>query len=86
MYETRDRFTVNRRLKRREGLPVRRYRYRTAVLTGPWRDSEREAIGDAVRARQAEADEGAPVRWVVPGRIEEEKVSAAEKKVANRAR
>jgi hypothetical protein len=56
-----------------EGSAVRRFRYRTAVLTGPWRDSEEEAVLDAVKARQAELDGASPseVRWIVPGRIEE---------------
>ena len=55
-----------------EGDDLRRYRYRTAVLTGPWRDTELEAADDAVRAKQATDDitqrEG--IRWTVPGRIE----------------
>ena len=52
---------------------MRRFRYRTAVLTGPWRDSEDEAVLDAVKARQAELDGQSPseVRWIVPGWIEE---------------
>lgn len=66
-------FIVNRRLKGQEGPAVRRYRYRTAVLTGPWRDSEEEAVRDAVKARQAEegGDSSSDLRWIVPGRIEE---------------
>jgi hypothetical protein len=54
-------------------MPLRHYRYRTSVLTGPWRDSEREAAGDAVRAKQAENDvsQASGIRWTVPGRIEE---------------
>ena len=49
------------------------YRYRTAALTGPWRDTHRAAIGDAVRAKQAvtEGDDLSAVRWIVPGRIEQ---------------
>jgi hypothetical protein len=52
---------------------VRRYRYRTPALTGPWRDSYDDAIRDAVKARQAQIeDDGASgVKWIVPGRIEE---------------
>jgi flavin-binding protein dodecin len=52
---------------------VPRYRYRTAALTGPWRDSPDEAARDAVRAKQAQIDEDQPaaVKWIVPGRIEE---------------
>ena len=53
-----------------------RYRYRTAALTGPWRDSAERALSDAVKAKQAEKDEAEPagVRWIVPGRIEEEQI------------
>ena len=52
---------------------MRRYRYRTAALTGPWRETPEEATRDAVRAKQAEPDEKDPtaIRWIVPGRIEE---------------
>ena len=49
------------------------YRYRTPVLTGPWRDSQREAEQDAVRAKQAQLDTSEPsgLKWIVPGQIEE---------------
>lgn len=52
---------------------MRRYRYRTSVLKGPWRASEFEAVDDAVRAKQAVSDdsEASGFRWTVPGRIEE---------------
>jgi hypothetical protein len=52
---------------------VRQYRYRTAVLTGPWRDSHASAMADAVRAKQAvaEGEDTEHARWLVPGRIEE---------------
>lgn len=58
---------------RREEQDVRRYRYRTSVLTGPWRDTEFEAADDAVRAKQAVNDAVQPsgLKWTVPGRIEE---------------
>lgn len=51
---------------------MRRYRYRTAVLTGPWRATEIEAADDAVRAKQAVDDitQSDGIRWTVPGRIE----------------
>jgi len=51
-----------------------RYRYRTPVLTGCWRDSREAALRDAVNANQAVAESKAPggVRWLVPGEIEEE--------------
>ncbi len=49
------------------------YRYRTPVLVGPWRKTARQAVLDALRARQARRDERdrQAVRWLVPGRIEE---------------
>ena len=52
---------------------MRRYRYRTSVLTGPWRDTQIEAADDAVRAKQAVNDAARPsgIRWTVPGKIEE---------------
>lgn len=52
---------------------MRRYRYRTSVLTGPWRVSAEEAARDAVKAKQAVIDEDQPtgIRWTVPGQIEE---------------
>ena len=51
---------------------MRRYRYRTPALTGPWRDSPDDALRDAVKAKQAQLDPDAPsgVRWIVPGEIE----------------
>ena len=53
---------------------MRRYRYRTPALTGPWRDSHDDAVRDAVKAKQAqiEQDRPAAVTWIVPGRIEEQ--------------
>lgn len=51
---------------------MRRYRYRTAVLVGPWRDSDAEATRDAANAGQIVFEEGTGnFRWVVPGTIEE---------------
>jgi hypothetical protein len=52
---------------------LRRYRYRTSVLTGPWRETAFEAADDAVRAKQAVNDvaEASGLRWTVPGWIEE---------------
>lgn len=52
---------------------MRRYRYRTPALTGPWRNSHDAAVRDAVKAKQAEIDNDQPSRvaWTVPGRIEE---------------
>lgn len=51
-----------------------RYRYRTPVLAGPWRDLRAAAIRDAVAANQAREDFNEPlgIRWLVPGEIEEE--------------
>lgn len=52
---------------------MHRYRYRTSVLTGPWRETEFDAANDAVRANQAVDDitQSSGIRWTVPGRIEE---------------
>ena len=52
---------------------MRRYRYCTSVLTGPWRESREDAVRDAVRAKQAEIEDekSGRVRWIVPGVIEE---------------
>lgn len=51
---------------------MRHYRYRTAALTGPWRESHDDAVRDAVNAKQADYDGDQPsgVNWVVPGEIE----------------
>ena len=59
---------------------MRRFRYRTAALTGPWRDSVKEAMHDAARAKQAVFEEELPerIRWIVPGRIEEQNREGAE--------
>lgn len=63
-----------------------RFRYRTAVLTGPWRETRREAMRDAARAKQALLDEEEPeaIEWVVPGRIEEVRGAAAPASAARR--
>ena len=67
-----ERFTVNGRLSSWEDDVLSEYRYRTAALTGPWRETRREAICDAARAKQAMIDENDPeaIEWIVPGRIE----------------
>ena len=64
---------------------MRRYRYRTSVLTGPWRSSEFEAANDAVRANQAVNDvtQDAGIRWTVPGRIEERVSEEASTRLSN---
>ena len=51
---------------------MRRYRYRTPALAGPWRDSRDQAIADAVRARQVSVGGPEGVTWIVPGEIEVE--------------
>ena len=51
---------------------MQRYRYRTAVLVGPWRETPEQAEDDAIASRQAER-EGVPpskLQWRVPGFIE----------------
>jgi len=51
---------------------MRSFRYRTATLLGPWRESAEAAVQDAIRAKQARRDEeGGGWHWVVPGAIEE---------------
>jgi hypothetical protein len=49
------------------------YRYRTIALVGPWRKTARQAVLDAVHARQVhrEGRDREKLRWLVPGRIEE---------------
>jgi hypothetical protein len=51
---------------------VRRYRYRTPALTGPWREAHDDAVHDAINAKQARYDDNQPsgVKWTVPGEIE----------------
>lgn len=51
---------------------MRRYRYRTPALTGPWRESHDDAVRDAVNAKQAQydAEQVSGVKWIVPGEIE----------------
>jgi flavin-binding protein dodecin len=51
---------------------VRRHRYRTPALTGPWRESYEDAVRDAVNAKQAQYDDDQPdgIKWTVPGEIE----------------
>ena len=63
-----------------------RFRYRTPVLTGRWRDSRDGALRDAINAHQAVPEPGAAdgVRWLVPGDIEEEATDAATARVARR--
>lgn len=55
-----------------------RYRYRTSVLAGRWRDSREAALRDALNAHQAVLDDSAPdgARWLVQGEIEEEGAKA----------
>ena len=64
---------------------MRRYRYRTTALTGPWRDSSAEAMCDAAKAKQAEIDSDDPstLRWIVPGRIEEMSSQSAPSRARN---
>ena len=48
-----------------------RFRYRTSVLVGPWRETPERAAADAVRSGQARADvAGENLVWIVPGKIE----------------
>lgn len=48
-----------------------RYRYRTAALVGPWRDSHLKAETDAIAYGQAMIEPGSgKFVWRVPGEIE----------------
>ena len=48
------------------------FRYRTATLLGPWRETQEAAVRDAIRAKQGRLDEdGEGWHWLVPGVIEE---------------
>ena len=52
---------------------MRCFRYRTAIVLGPWRRSRREAVFDAVRNGFA-SWQGPPwtdIAWRFPGEIEE---------------
>ena len=53
-------------------MPNHLYRYRTAILVGPWRDSRLKAECDAVAAGQAEFGGASCGRlvWRAPGTIE----------------
>jgi hypothetical protein len=53
-----------------QAAPKACYRYRTAVLVGPWRRSADQALQDAVAAGQAKLDHAGP-RWQVNGMVEE---------------
>jgi hypothetical protein len=59
---------------------LRRYRYRTKVLTGRWRDSFDDAVGDAARAGQIafDTEKKSAFRWIVPGSIEEREEGGGE--------
>lgn len=72
-------FSVNEGLTMREGRMAQRYRYRTNVLTGPWRDSFDRALEDAARAGQIlfDQEKQSDFRWVVPGQIERQGESGA---------
>ena len=64
---------------------MRRFRYRTPALTGPWRDSHDEAARDAVKAKQAatEGEDPSGLKWIVPGRIEERATDEAPTRLRN---
>ncbi|MGQ0661601.1 hypothetical protein [Sphingosinicella sp.] len=59
------------------------YRYRTATLHGPWRDSRLKAECDAVAMGQAEFTGGrGDFAWKVEGEIEQQQPQSAEPKTA----
>lgn len=47
------------------------YRYRTAVLVGPWRRRPEQALEDAMKAKQVRREGINDFRWIVDGAIEE---------------
>ena len=49
------------------------FRYRTALLLGPWRSSPEDALEDAVRRGVARRVRGSAdaVEWLFPGEIEQ---------------
>lgn len=53
----------------------RRYRYRTKVLVGSWRNTRQQAVEDALKAGQARLGDGegdtATIEWIIKGFIEE---------------
>src|SRR5262245_57922501 len=73
-----DRKSPVRGLWNRRSERMARFRYRTPVLTGQWRDSRAAALRDAIKAKQARvaADEPDGVHWLVPGGIEEDEGQA----------
>ncbi len=57
---------------------MRRYRYRTPALVGPWRESPADALKDAAKAGQLMFEAGgSAMRWMVAGEIEEMVVPSA---------
>ena len=57
---------------------MKAFRYRTAVLVGPWRATAEDAVEDAIGARQAVRDSKDPGwYWLIPGEIEERDANAA---------
>ena len=49
---------------------MKRYRYKTAALHGPWREFRTQAEADAMAARLADVDDRGRLVWRVPGEIE----------------
>lgn len=47
-----------------------RYRYRTIVLLGAWKESAEEACDDAIRAKQAIREDDGTITWRVSGSLE----------------
>jgi hypothetical protein len=70
------------------GKTMGSFRYRTATLLGPWRDSAEAAVRDAIRAKQGRRDEdGIGWHWLVPGVIEEgHGLATPERGIGRRAR
>ena len=47
------------------------YRYRTAVLVGPWRRQPEKALADAIEAGQARRQNPGGLKWNVGGDVEQ---------------
>ena len=54
-----------------------RYRFRTGVLHGPWRDCPNHALRDAIDAGQVRSGKDGGIEWRVPGEIEAARVTKA---------
>ncbi len=59
-----------------------RYRFCTAALVGPWRETRCEALEDAVKAGQARPDAGGQIEMLIGGIEQAEAASGAIRQAA----